>query len=447
MNSCKHDIPKGAFVCKPAVGITIVIIPAQLGDSDGLYAPKIGDYKNTLVKYEADTKVFLYDKDGNWTLVGTSVVPGVDLDTELNLGSTNGVQNKVITKAINDTNDRIDVTGGDIVLEAEARENADGILQGHIDDEETARKDADNTLQGHIDDEVSARTGADLTLQDNIDAEALARANAVSGVETKINRTLINDLVMTADANNVTFTEQKINPLTGDTSAEQDVLPAASATTAGTISASEYQSLVNAEELVNAILEGAAAVTGISATPTQQELTDAWLLATGSTTLINRASLFDVDNDLIWTYYTNTSEWYSAVSTVSFDPFTNSTLGAIKGSTTDGNVAANADGTGTVSGWASLVSTVSGKADSSSLATVATSGLYSDLTGTPAIPTVNDSTITITNNGTNVGSFTTNAASASTIALSAPVITMTTTDPGEGTALADNNFIAVYDAS
>lgn len=108
---------------------------------------------------------------------------------------------------------------------------------------------------------------------------------------------------------------------------------------------------------------------------------------------------------------------------------------------------------------------------STGLATVATTGAYSDLSGTPSIPaaqvnsdwnastgvaeilnkptipTVNDSTITITNNGSTVDSFTTNASSAKTIALSAPVITMTTTDPGEGSPLADNNFIAVYSAS
>ena len=60
------------------------------------------------------------------------------------------------------------------------------------------------------------------------------------------------------------------------------------------------------------------------------------------------------------------------------------------------------------------------------------------------IPTVNDSTITFTNNGTTVDSFTTNESSAKTIALSAPVITMTTTDPGEGAVLAENNFIGVY---
>ena len=51
------------------------------------------------------------------------------------------------------------------------------------------------------------------------------------------------------------------------------------------------------------------------------------------------------------------------------------------------------------------------------LATVATSGLYSDLSGTPTIPTVNDATITITQGGVTKGSFTLNQSSAETIAL------------------------------
>lgn len=51
------------------------------------------------------------------------------------------------------------------------------------------------------------------------------------------------------------------------------------------------------------------------------------------------------------------------------------------------------------------------------LAAVATSGAYSDLTGTPTIPTVNDATLTITQNGTSAGTFTANASSNATIAL------------------------------
>lgn len=64
-----------------------------------------------------------------------------------------------------------------------------------------------------------------------------------------------------------------------------------------------------------------------------------------------------------------------------------------------------------------LAQKIRAKADSSSLASVATSGLYSDLTGAPTIPTVYNGELTITQNGTNVGTFTANASSNTTIAL------------------------------
>ena len=58
-----------------------------------------------------------------------------------------------------------------------------------------------------------------------------------------------------------------------------------------------------------------------------------------------------------------------------------------------------------------LSTTLAAYATTASLATVATSGAYADLSNKPTIP----------------------------------VITMTTTDPGEGSALAANNFIGVYE--
>lgn len=61
--------------------------------------------------------------------------------------------------------------------------------------------------------------------------------------------------------------------------------------------------------------------------------------------------------------------------------------------------------------------------------------------------TVYDSIISLTNNGSALDSFTVNASSNKTIALGYPIITMTSTDPGEGSPLAANNFIAVYSAS
>ena len=62
-----------------------------------------------------------------------------------------------------------------------------------------------------------------------------------------------------------------------------------------------------------------------------------------------------------------------------------------------------------------LASKVRAKADSSSLASVATSGLYSDLTGRPTIPTVNNGTLTIKQNGTTVETFAANQATGTTV--------------------------------
>lgn len=61
-----------------------------------------------------------------------------------------------------------------------------------------------------------------------------------------------------------------------------------------------------------------------------------------------------------------------------------------------------------------LAQKIRAKADSSSLANVATSGLYSDLTGRPTIPTVNNGTLTIQQNGTTVQTFTANSATNKT---------------------------------
>lgn len=56
----------------------------------------------------------------------------------------------------------------------------------------------------------------------------------------------------------------------------------------------------------------------------------------------------------------------------------------------------------------------SGVTGKPTFAAVATSGAYSDLTGTPTIPTVNDATLTIQQNGVNVQTFTANASTNKT---------------------------------
>ena len=78
------------------------------------------------------------------------------------------------------------------------------------------------------------------------------------------------------------------------------------------------------------------------------------------------------------------------------------------------------------------------------LAPVALSNDYGDLLNQPTIPTVNNGRLTITQNGTTLATFTANSATNATATINSPVITMTTTDPGEGSVLAANNFIGVY---
>lgn len=56
----------------------------------------------------------------------------------------------------------------------------------------------------------------------------------------------------------------------------------------------------------------------------------------------------------------------------------------------------------------------------SSLATVATTGQYSDLSGKPTIPTVNNATLTIKRNGTSVGTFSANASTDKAIDITVP---------------------------
>jgi hypothetical protein len=63
---------------------------------------------------------------------------------------------------------------------------------------------------------------------------------------------------------------------------------------------------------------------------------------------------------------------------------------------------------------------------------------------TPAQPTVNDGTLTIQKNGTTVQTFTANQSGNATANITGPEITMTSTDPGSGSALAADNYVAVY---
>lgn len=60
------------------------------------------------------------------------------------------------------------------------------------------------------------------------------------------------------------------------------------------------------------------------------------------------------------------------------------------------------------------------------------------------VPEPNDGTLTIQENGATIQTFTADSSENKTVDITVPVFTLTDTDPGEGGALAANNFIGVY---
>ena len=136
-------------------------------------------------------------------------------------------------------------------------------------------------------------------------------------------------------------------------------------------------------------------------------------------------------------------------------PATDTTLGAIKvGSnlsiTADGTLSADAQqvtlysstGQNTDGAMTQKATTdaLTLKADSSSLAPVATSGDYNDLNNLPTPPTVNNGALTIQQNGKTLGTFTANSSDNKTVNIQA--ITAATVAPAEKVGAITTNMIA-----
>lgn len=87
-----------------------------------------------------------------------------------------------------------------------------------------------------------------------------------------------------------------------------------------------------------------------------------------------------------------------------------------------------------------LATKIKSKAEASSLAPVATSGLYSDLTGAPTIPTVYNGTLTVQQNGTTIDTFTANSSADKTVNIE--TITAETVAPAQQVGAITTNMIA-----
>ena len=373
------------------------------------YAPENGDYHDRLVIDTILHRKWLFDCDGVFTPFGD-----VEVVNEEGLSSTKAAAQALVTNIAN-----------------ELREKDSGLTSA-LEDEVSARESGD----------ISTLTEAENYIDEHIDETVITSVEAISSPST------------------VEISTDNINLLTKETHTTTSAIPVASASQSGIMNSATFKAVQDNAALLEALSNGAVAIAGLPASPSQAQLSEAWETETGIDEPINRAMIFDSTNDKVWTYYTNDSTWHASNNTaqVTINKFTNTSEGVIKGSLDEGQVYAENDGTGSVNGWDALkaqadnatakLATVEEGAQANvqanwaetdvdaddfiknkpNFAAVATSGSYTDLTNKPNLSPVATS-----------GSYTDLTDKPTIINL-----TLSTTDIGEGVALAANTLYGVY---
>lgn len=314
-----------------------VVIPASMGDDTDIPA-SIGKYRNVLLHYDANGRNYIYSSDGIPTALDSQIPPEIyERIEDLEEGLV-ALDNSLATVA--KTGSYTDLTNTPSI----PTRTSDLVNDG-----------ADGTSTYVEADEMPV-------------VDSSLSKSSTNAIQNKAVSTALDNSVMTGvsvSANTSTTTVQldgaKKNLYTGTTATDNIPLPVASTTQAGVMNSSTYDAITNNTSNISALMNGAVAITGLSASPSQSDLTTAWQTETGLTTLMNRAGIYDVSNDKVWTYYSNTSTWYAASNTsqVTINTFTNSSEGTIKGSTNVGQIFAENDGTGSVNGWDTLSGNVS----------------------------------------------------------------------------------------
>lgn len=305
--------------------------------------PEIGKYKNVLAIYKEDDHKVLYNSDGipaDLSIDGGGVS---DFNQLLNRPKYDGQEMTGTTDIPNVVNA--------VAAETTARELADTGLGSRIDG-----------VEDDLATESETRANADTTLQGEID-----------GIDSAINTPVMTDIEVNPNTSTtvVQLDATKKNLKTSVTTTDSVPLPVASGTQAGVMNSATFNAIAqNTQDIAN-IKGEVVAITGLPASPTQAELTTAWMNASGESELINGAGIYDVTNSKRWTYYSNDTTWHSldASGSVTVNTWTNTTAGIVKGSTNVGQIFAESDGTGSVNGWDALSGQVS--SNTSKLATIA----------------------------------------------------------------------------
>ena len=263
----------------------------------------------------------------------------------------------------------------------------------------TAEKadDAIISIQGAIDSANSAAISAEkanqsansaVTQVDALQVTVDAHTQALEAVEIQAEQALTdaNDafdqasITQTAEAATITMTR-------GTGYQEQIPFPIASSVQTGMMNAQTYAGIVNLNARVDKLEASKTVfyVTFSSTSPTDSELTSLFTTVAGRAPVAGDY-LTDIAKSLTYGY--NGTNWIKVETSADVPIFTSATPGLIKGSTVDGTVAAETDGTGSVNGWDNVKTTLNNHTESigtiqSSLSTVEgeVAGLNTNLMG------------------------------------------------------------------
>ena len=404
-----------------------VVVPTSMGDDTDVPAA-IGKYRNVLLNYEANNHTYLYSSDGIPTLLTSDIAETIeqrvtnlevtladeikireetdnDLQTQINAkADTDSLATVATTGSYNDLTDK--PTIGDATLTIQKNSTDVGTF--------TANSTTNTTIDIAVPttpEDIGAQ--AEITSDNKLSADLVDDTDTTNKFVTAADLSTISTALQPADIDKVVMTDidvssntstttvalegAKENLMSGAQTTKSIALPVASTTEAGVMNSATFDAVTNNTANINALLNGAVAVTGLSASPSQSDITTAWQTETGLTTLINRASVYDVSNDKVWTYYTNDNTWHAASNTaqVTINTFTNSTEGTIKGSTNVGQIFAENDGTGSVNGWDALNAQVSDNTNNIGTLQTSVAGKQDKLTAGSNI-TISSNTISAT---------------------------------------------------
>lgn len=375
----------------------------------------LSDFKNAVVYDMVKHIAYIYGKDGNYltfpitenTITGINGGDGIivthdggeytisaDLTEVASTEALQAVSATVaghttqiadLTEGVGEIEGEVETLAGDVADAQTTAETAQTAATAAGTAAAAAQTTANQAVAGLAGKQDALTAGENITINGTeISATATTYGTATTttnGLMTSADRTqavagLHRVGEITANASTIFLDVDKFISSTDGTAYTQTAatlpFPVASSTQAGVMNPTIFNAVQSNSDNITAILNGSVAVENLAASPTQAQLTTAWQTATGLTTLVNGAKIFDVTNSKVWTYYTNTTTWYSsAAGEVTVSTATNTALGIVQGdATTDGKVFVENNGTMSVNGWDDVTTDVANNmADIASLQT------------------------------------------------------------------------------